>query len=145
MRVAGGEMSEPNIGGIPVSDVLLLGVSSKVALAGAVGSAVGMVLGEGRWWERVTRGTVGVASAWVGHGFAAKIMVGLFGVLIDAKYLPSASDAEPVAAFVIGLVGMIACQAAINYMGRVRDLADDVADKQLTGSNNPPPAAPPAP
>ncbi|MBT9293344.1 hypothetical protein, partial [Prosthecodimorpha staleyi] len=70
------------------------------------------MLGTGRWWERVTRGLVGAANAYVWHPVAAKILIGTSALLLEDKHLPSPAEMEPVAAFLFGVVGMIACQAA---------------------------------
>lgn len=115
----------------------IFGVSTKVVVAGVVGSAVGMVLGHGRWWEKLTRGVVGMATAYVGFGVTAKMLVGLLDIALDEKHLPSPTEMEPVAAFLIGVVGMVACQAAINAMTAVRDKADDMVETTVKdrGSN----------
>ena len=75
-----------------MSEPVFLGLSVKVIVAGAVGSAVGMVLGTGRWWERITRGLVGAASAYVWHPVAAKLLVGSAGLVLDDKHLPTPLD-----------------------------------------------------
>jgi hypothetical protein len=108
-----------------------LGVSAKVAIGATIGGAVGMVMGSGAWWEKLLRGLVGVGSAYVGHTVSAKIMIGFLATVIDEKHLPTVNEAEPVAAFLIGVVGMIACQAAVNAMTAVRDKADDFVDHRL--------------
>lgn len=41
---------------------------------------------------------------------------------------PTPLEMEPVAAFLIGVVGMVACQAAINAVTAVRDMADDFVE-----------------
>lgn len=117
-------------GGPPTAELWGL-LSIKVALASVMGSAVGAVLGTGKWWERALRGTVGIVSAIVGHKVAAMVLVGLLALLIDEKYLPTVADMEPAAAFMIGVVGMVFCQAAINYMTALRDRADDFVDHQI--------------
>ena len=114
-----------------MSETVILGVSTKVLVAGAVGSAVGMVLGTGRWWERLMSGLVGAASAYVGHPVAAKLLVGSAGLVLDDKHLPTPFEMEPVAAFLIGVVGMVACQAAINAVTAVRDRADDFVEHRV--------------
>ena len=116
-----------------MSEPVFLGLSVKVIVAGAVGSAVGMVLGTVRWWERVTRGLVGAASAYVWHPVAAKILIGTAALLLEDKHLPSPAEMEPVAAFLFGVVGMIACQAAINTVTAVRDRADDLVEREVKG------------
>jgi hypothetical protein len=114
-----------------MSETVILGVSAKVVVAGAVGSAVGMVLGTGRWWERLVRGIVGAACAYVGHPVAAKLLLGFAGMVVDDKHLPTAVEMEPVAAFLIGVVGMVACQAAINAVTALRDKADDLVETSI--------------
>ena len=116
-----------------MSETVILGVSAKVVVAGAVGSAVGMVLGTGRWWERILRGLVGSASAYVGHPVAAKLLIGLAALALDEKHLPTPAEMEPVAAFLIGVVGMIGCQAAVNAVTAVRDRADDFVEREARG------------
>lgn len=114
-----------------MSETVILGVSAKVIVAGAVGSAVGMVLGTGRWWERLIRGLVGAVSAYIGHPVAAKLLVGLAGLALDDRHLPTSLEMEPVAAFLIGVVGMVACQAAVNAVTAVRDKADDFVEREV--------------
>lgn len=112
-------------------EIAALGMSYKAAIAGGIGGAVGSVLGRGRWWERVARSVVGTMMAYVGHHVTAKILVGVVGIAIADPHLPTVAEMEPVAAFLIGLVGMVACQAAINAMTAVRDHADDYVEHKL--------------
>ena len=114
-----------------------IGISTKVAVGGVVGSAVGMVLGVGAWWERITRGVVGAASAYVGQPVAAKMLIGMADIVLEREHLPTPAEMEPVAAFLIGVVGMVACQAAINAMTAVRDKADDFVEHHA-GDGTPP-------
>lgn len=109
----------------------MLGVSTKVATASLVGGAIGSVLGQGRWWERMLRGLVGSATAYVGHHVTATILVALLDIPFDPPNLPTVEEMEPVAAFLIGLVGMVLCQAVINAMMAVRDRADDFVDQRM--------------
>lgn len=118
-----------------MSMATIVGISAKTLIAGAVGSAIGMVLGTGTWWERLLRGVVGAATAWVGHGVAAKLLVGLAGIVIAAEHLPTPAEMEPVAAFMIGIVGMVACQFAVNLVTAARDRADDFVEHHLEGDD----------
>lgn len=111
-----------------MSEIAAIGMTYKAAGAGIIGGAVGSILGSGRWWERASRSLVGTVTAYVGHHVAAKILVGLLDIVLDAPHLPTVGEMEPVAAFLIGLVGMVACQAAINAMTAVRDHADDFVE-----------------
>ena len=108
-----------------------IGITSKAAIGGAIGSAIGTVLGTGTWWERILRGLVGAGAAYVGHHPTAMIMTGLLDTILDPPHLPTWSEMEPIAAFGIGIVGMVACQAAVNAMTAVRDKADDYVEHKM--------------
>lgn len=114
-------------------EAYFLGISTKVGVAGLIGSAVGMVLGTGKWWERGLRGIVGACVAYVAHVPTSKIMVGLVAWAIDKEHLPSPIEMEPVAAFFAGVVGMVLCQAVINAITAVRDKADDYVEHNMRG------------
>ncbi len=115
------------------SEAFFLGVSAKVGAAGLIGSAVGMVLGTGKWWERLIRGVVGAAVAYVAHVPTSKFMIGLMAWVVDREYLPTPAEMEPVSAFFAGVVGMIVCQAVINAITAVRDRADDYVEHKMDG------------
>lgn len=112
-------------------DAALFGVTYRVILASCVGGSVSAVLGHGRWWEKALRGAVGATVALIGHHVTAQILVGLLDFPFDAPNLPTVSEMEPVAAFAVGLVGMMACQTAINTARVVRNTLPDVVEDRL--------------
>lgn len=101
-------------------EIAALGITYKVAFASSIGGAVSAVLGQGRWWEKILRGVVGTTVAAIGHHVSAKILVGVVDVFLDPPHVPDVSEMEPVAAFLVGLVGMALCQMAVDVGRRLR-------------------------
>lgn len=116
------DMTEP-------TTMTMLGVTTKALAGGCVGAAVSMILGAGPWWQRLTRGVVGAAAAYFGHTPAAKLLVGLIDIGLDAPHLPSVAEMEPVAAFAIGVVGLVMAQSLMIAALRLRAHADDLVDR----------------
>lgn len=112
-------------------EVAVLGVTYRVLLSSLVGGSVSAVLGSGRLWEKALRGIVGATTALIGHHVTAQILVSLLDIPFGPPNLPSVPDMEPVAAFVVGLVGMMLCQAAINTARVARDTLPEVVEDKL--------------
>lgn len=112
-------------------EVAFIGVTYKVAFSSVVGGAVSAVLGTGEWWEKVLRGSVGATVAMIGHHVTAKILVGLVDIFLDAPHIPEVAEMEPVAAFLVGLIGMTLCQMAINAARSARDHVPDFIEDKL--------------
>lgn len=108
-----------------------LGLAKPTLIAGLLGAAAGSILGPGPWWQRLTRGGVGTITAYAGHHVTAMILCGLVDMVLDAPWVPSIAEMEPVAAFLVGLVGMVVCQAAINAATAARDKADDFVEHRM--------------
>ena len=108
-----------------------IGIAPKVLASSIVGSAVGMVLGSGAWWERLTRGFVGCAAAIFGHPIGGRLLGAGLDVALPDKWMPPQPDLDVSAGFLIGLVGMIACQAALNMVTVVKDKAEDIVDDYI--------------
>lgn len=113
----------------------VIGIAPKVLAASAVGAAVGMVLGTGKLWERLVRGTVGCAVALIGHPVGGKVLGGVLNLVLADKWMPTQTDLDVLAGFAFGLVGMVACQAAINAMTAVRDHADEFVEERIGGED----------
>ena len=117
-------------------EIAALGITYKVAFSSVIGGAVSAVLGSGAWWEKVLRGIVGTTVAGIGHGVAAKILVGILDIPFDAPNLPTPSEMEPIAAFIAGLVGMSLCQMAVNLARTIRDHVPEFVDEKLVGEED---------
>lgn len=111
--------------------ITALGIAPKVLASSIVGSAVGMVLGSGAWWERLTRGFVGCAAAIFGHPIGGRVLGAGLDIALPDKWMPPQPDLDVSAGFLIGLVGMIACQAAINAVTAAKEKVDDVVDDYI--------------
>lgn len=116
-------------------EIAALGITVKVAYSSAIGGAVSAVLGAGKWWEKALRGGVGTTVAAIGHHVAAKILVSLLGIIMSEKMLPTVEEMEPVAAFLVGLVGMTLCQLAVNAARAARDHVPEFIGDQLDGDH----------
>lgn len=112
-------------------EIMVIGMTTKALAGGIIGSAIGTVLGGGTWWERILRGTAGLATCYVGYQVVAKILVGLISIPIPAPYVPTLAEMEPAACLLCGLVGMVTCQALVNAATAVRDRADDFVEHKL--------------
>lgn len=112
-----------------------LGIAPKVIASSVVGSAVGMVLGTGRWWERVARGVIGCAVALIGYPIGARLLGAVLDIALPDKWMPPMADLDALAGLTFGLVGMIACQAAINAVTAIRDHADDFVEDHMGGDS----------
>ena len=112
-------------------EIAALGITYKVAFSSVIGGAVSAVLGQGAWWEKILRGVVGTTVAGIGHGVAAKVLVGILDIAFDAPNLPAPSEMEPIAAFLAGLVGMSLCQMAVNAARVARDHVPEFIEEKL--------------
>lgn len=112
-------------------EIAALGITVKVAYSSAIGGAISAVLGAGKWWEKALRGGVGTTVAAIGHHVSAKILVGLLGLILSEKTLPTVEEMEPVAAFLVGLIGMTLCQLAVNAARAARDHVPDFIEDKL--------------
>lgn len=110
---------------------IAMGVTYTVASAGVIGGAVSAALGPGKWWEKVLRGIVGTTTAAFGHHVTAIVMVGLLDIPFDAPNLPTVREMEPIAAFLVGLIGMSLCQMAVNSARAARDHVPDYIEGKL--------------
>lgn len=110
---------------------IIMGVTYTVASAGVIGGAVSAAMGPGRWWEKFLRGVVGTTVAAVGHHVTAIILVGVLDVPFDPPNLPTVQEMEPVAAFLVGLIGMSLCQMAVNAARAARDHVPDYIEDKL--------------
>lgn len=108
-----------------------IGIAPKVLASSIVGSAVGMVLGSGAWWERLTRGFIGCAAAIFGHPIGGRLLGAALDVVMPDKWMPPQADLDVSAGFLIGLVGMIVCQAAINAVTAAKEKTGEIVEDYI--------------
>lgn len=123
-------MSEHQV--VPMAgDIVILGVSTKVALSGVFGAAIGSVLGTGTWWERVIRGLVGLAFCYAGYDIFAHILRGFLSYIIPLQFLPSITDFHPATALFSGILGLLICQTVINVLSAISYAAPQYVTEKI--------------
>lgn len=120
-----------------MNEPLFLGISAKMILGASVGSAIGMVLGNGSRREQWLRGISGLTMAYLGAEPAAKVIVALLAVPLPEKFLPNYGELVAITAVFFAVVGLVMCQAAMNFVTAFRDRADDFVDHRLDRDDGP--------
>lgn len=109
----------------------ILGIAPKVVAAACVGGAVSMVLGGGKWWERLTRGLAGPIAGILLYPIGSKIIGWALSRGIGPEWMPTPTDLDVAAGIGIALLGIIGCQALLNAGAAAVDDADDLIHAAL--------------